>query len=780
MTELQVAVADLARFCHRRGDLDHRFTPSPTAEQGVAGHQRLYARRPAGYRREFPVEYLHQEERLRLILRGRADGYDPAQGLVEEIKTCRVDPAGIPAAVWDMHLAQGRLYAAVIAAAQHGSCGPDESPARQVRLTWFNIDTEHEYSQTESYTRDELASFLADTLERFAQWMRTLAALRSARDASLRALAFPHGDFRPGQRAIAELTYKCIDQGGQLLVEAPTGIGKTAAVLYPALKALATGKHDKVVFVTARTVGRRTVEATLHQFRGAGYRGTALSLTAKESICLSPGRACHPDDCPYARGYYDRLPAALAAAVQEPALRRQELEALGRRFAVCPYQLSLDLLPWVDVIVADQHYVFSLSAVLNTLMQSRARRWSVLLDEAHNLPDRARGMYSAKLTRAGLLAARAQLAGGTAGKHGKALRLHLDRINRVLLSLQKSPWVEAEFDARAALPDALPRALREFTGATAQQSAEQPALLQRHPALMAFFFDALQFLRVSEQWGDDYRLELRRGSARQSLCVTLNCLDPARLLARRHRSAHSLTAFSATLSPLPWTRSRLGLEQGAVTTRTASPFACDQLQVLLATDVDTRFTRRGASLPALARRLRQWLAREPGNCLLYFSSYGYLHDGLQAMADAPELARRTVWVQCPQQSDSGREQLLELLARRRDVAAFCILGGVFGEGIDLPGEQLSSVVVVGVGLPQVNRDTRQLQDWYQQRYGAGFEYAFVYPGMQKVDQALGRVVRRMEDRGSALLIDSRYRQRQYRELLPPWWHYTYCADGESE
>ena len=217
-----------------------------------------------------------------------------------------------------------------------------------------------------------------------------------------------------------------------------------------------------------------------------------------------------------------------------------------------------------------------------------------------------------------------------------------------------------------------------------------------------------------------------------------------------------------------------------MTTRTASPFACDQLQVLLATDVDTRFTRRGASLPALARRLRQWLAREPGNCLLYFSSYGYLHDGLQAMADAPELARRTVWVQCPQQSDSGREQLLELLARRRDVAAFCILGGVFGEGIDLPGEQLSSVVVVGVGLPQVNRDTRQLQDWYQQRYGAGFEYAFVYPGMQKVDQALGRVVQRMEDRGSALLIDSRYRQRQYRELLPPWWHYTYCADGESE
>ncbi|MCB1676567.1 MAG: DEAD/DEAH box helicase, partial [Halioglobus sp.] len=318
MTELQVAVADLVRFCHRRGDIDHRFTPAPTAEQGVAGHQRLYARRPAGYRREYPVEYVHEEAQLRLVLRGRADGYDPGTGLVEEVKTCRVDPTGIPASVWDTHLAQGRLYAALIAAREDCPVGDNSgrvSPVRQVRLTWFNIDTGQQYSRTERCTREELASFLADTLERFAQWLRTLAALRRARDASLRALAFPHGDFRPGQREIAELTYKCIDQGGQLLVEAPTGIGKTAAVLYPALKALATDKHDKVVFVTARTVGRRAVETTLHQFRQAGYRGTALSLTAKESICLSPGRACHPDDCPHARGYYDRLPAALAAAV---------------------------------------------------------------------------------------------------------------------------------------------------------------------------------------------------------------------------------------------------------------------------------------------------------------------------------------------------------------------------------------------------------------------------------------------------------------------------------
>jgi DNA excision repair protein ERCC-2 len=343
----------------------------------------------------------------------------------------------------------------------------------------------------------------------------------------------------------------------------------------------------------------------------------------------------------------------------------------------------------------------------------------------------------------------------------------------LLLSLQKEQWQEAEFDSRGLLPDDLIRVLRDFTAATSEQLVQEPAFLQRAPGLMDFFFDVLQFLRVAEQWGDDYRLELSRGEGRQSLCVTLNCLDPARLLAERQRRSHSLTAFSATLSPLRWTSSSLGLGEDAVCTRATSPFGREQLQVFLASDVDTRYRQRDASLPDLVQLLRQWLQREPGNCIIYFPSYRYMLDCLQTLQalNLVPLAR-TLWVQQREQDDSGREQLLQLLAQRRDVVALCILGGVFGEGIDLPGEQLCSVVVVGVGMPQVNRDTRQLQDWYQQRCGAGFEYVFLYPGMQKVDQALGRVVRRMEDRGRALLIDPRYRQRQYRDLLPPWWDYS--------
>ena len=763
MTELVIAVSDLARFCHKTGDIDHRFSPSPTGEQGVAGHQRLYSRRPPGYHSEFAVEYRLEEPDLQLVLRGRADGFDASLGLVEEIKTCRVAPDSIPEAVTRLHMAQCRLYAALIAEQENLA-------VLEARLTWFNIDSDEEYSLSESCTRADLTGFLAATLAQFSSWLRLLARLKRERDASLVALDFPLGDFREGQRELAELTYKCVDQGGQLLLEAPTGIGKTAAVLYPALKALATAKHDKVVFATAKTVGRYAAEDTLARFGAAGFRGNALTLTARDKICLAPGRACHGDDCPYARGYYDRVTDALQAAIAAPTLRRQDIDSLARQFEVCPYQLALDLLPWVDVVIADLHYLYSLTATLASAIKADSKRWTVLLDEAHNLPGRARGMYSARLAKAALMAARSA---------APALSKHLDRVNRLLLALQRETWQTAEFDSRTDLPEGLLPALQELTAATSEQLVLEPAFLQQAPALKDFFFDVLQFLRVAEQWGDEYRFELSRGSGRQSLCVTLNCLDPARLLSERQQRCHSLTAFSATLSPLPWTRASLGLEQQAVCSRASSPFRREQLQVFLATGIDTRFRQREASMPALAHLLHRWLQREQGNCIVYFPSYRYLQDCLHAMgAGTGVIPARTLWQQRQDLDEPARQQLLDLLAERRNVAAFCILGGVFGEGIDLPGDQLASVVVVGVGMPQVNRDTRQLQSWHAQRYGAGFEYTFLYPGMQKVDQALGRVVRRMDDAGRALLIDPRYREAQYRELLPPWWAYQPWSDQE--
>ena len=763
MTEFAVAVADLARFCHRGGNIDHRFTPSPTGPEGVAGHRRLYARRPDSYQREYPVEYVHDLPGLRLTLRGRADGFDPQALLVEEIKTCRTAPDAVPPAVAALHLAQGLLYAALIAR--------DKGlPRLRVRITWLNIDSDEEYHREQEYAAPELEGFLEGTLARFGAWLQRLAELRRVRDHSLAGLNFPYGAFRPGQRDIAELTYKCITVGGRLLLEAPTGIGKTAAVLFPALKALGTGKHERVVFVTAKTVGRRAAEQALSHFRDAGYRGTALSLTAKESACLSPGRACHGDDCPFARGYYDKLPGALEAAVERASLTRQDIEALARQFEVCPYELAGDLLPWVDTVIGDLHYVYSLNGSLGAAMDNGDQRFTILLDEAHNLPGRARGLYSARLSRALLLRAKREAPPPVARA--------LAKVNRRLLAMQKIDWQAPHYHAADALPQGLLQALADFSRELSASLGTDPGLLHRSPELGEFYFDNLHFIRVAQEWGPEYRCVMTRDDNARSLAVALNCLDPSRLLGARQARAHAVASFSATLSPARWIRASLGLKDDAVCSRAASPFAADQLTVWLATHLDTRYHRRGRTLPALAKLLRDWLQAMPGNAIVYFPSYRYLRDCL-ALLDTPTLAR-TLWVQEPGEGEERRAGLLKLLGERRDLAAFCILGGIFGEGIDLPGDELTSVAVVGVGMPQVNHDTRELQEWYQRESGAGFEYAYLYPGMQKVSQALGRVVRGPRDRGNALLIDTRYALARYRDLLPPWWEYRRWPPGSTD
>ncbi len=754
MIEFDIAVTDLVRFCHRSGDIDHRFTPSPTGPEGIAGHRRLYARRPESYRREYAVETVHETGDVRLTLRGRADGFDPEAGLVEEIKTCRVPPDTIPPSVATLHLAQGLVYAALIAKAQ-------ELPGLRVRVTWLNIDTDEEHRQEQEYPARELADFLEDTLGRFGAWLGRLSELRRRRDASLAALGFPYGEFRTGQRDIAELTYKCIAKGGQLLLEAPTGIGKTSAVLFPALKALHTDKHERLVFVTAKTVGRRAAEQAMARFRDGGFSGAALSLTAKDTICLSPGKACHGDDCPYARAYYDKLPEALDAALRSPSLARQDIEALARQFEVCPYELANDLLPWIDTVIADQHYVYSPYGSVASAMEGASQRWTVLLDEAHNLPERARKMYSARISKAALMRAKRTAP-------AQAARA-LDRVNRRLLAMQKLEWQSPEYHAKETAPEALLQAIAEFCAQVSSLLGEDPGLLQRSPDLGDFYFDGLHFLRVAQDWGPEYRCVRTRGQGAQSLEVALNCLDPSRLLGRRQSCAHSVIAFSATLSPAGWIRGGLGLAEDAVCNRAASPFAAEQMTVWLATNLDTRYRQRDRTLGDLAALLQRWLSEMPGNAIVYFPSYRYMRDCL-ALLGGPIPSRR-LWVQEPGEGEERRAELLQMLGEHRDLAAFCILGGIFGEGIDLPGDELASVAVVGVGMPQVNQDTRELQDWYQRETGAGFEYTFLYPGMQKVDQALGRVIRSPRDRGNALLIDTRYAQARYRDLLPPWWQY---------
>ena len=752
MAELRLAVRELAEFCHRSGDIDYRFTPSPSAEQGIAGHQLLQSRRD--YEAEYKLEDLIPLEGFDLRLGGRADGYDPTQPLLEEIKTCRVKRDAIPPAVEALHWAQLMLYGGLL-------CRAEPFEEVSLLLTYYNVDSGDEWPRLETVSREELLTFLDGSLKRMGDWLRAQHAWREKRDASLEAMPFPYGDFRGGQRDMAETVYKCIVQEGQALLEAPTGTGKTAAVLFPALKAMATGQHERIAFATARTVGRRAAEDCLRDMQGAGMQLRRLSLTAKDAICFSPGKACHADDCAYAAGYYDRLPAAMDQAMEQPDLDRGNIEIIAREHEVCPYQLGMDLLPWVDLSISDIHYLYSFNATVAGQFAEQGLRWSLLLDEAHNLPERARDMYSAGLSKAALMAARHDSAG--------AVKKALDRCNRIFLALDKEDWLEEQFDSRLDAPDALDGALSGFVGAVGEQLAASPTYLQARPALLDFYFDCLQFQRVLDAYGDDYRFEMHRDGRPQGLKLSLRCLDASRLLSERQNWPLAVTAFSATVSPPMWMLKEMGFGEDAVFQSLPSPFHPEQLSVAINSRLDTRYRSRQQSLPGVVDAVADWLEQHTGNCIVYFSAYAYMQDVLDQLT--PRLADRHLCVQSRHWREAERTEMLDTLEARRDVAAFCILGGVFGEGIDLPGDALSSVVVVGVGLPQFNREREVLRDYYQSGLGQGFEYAYLYPGMQRVSQAIGRVIRRESDTGSALLIDPRYAQPDYRALLPPWWDY---------
>jgi DNA excision repair protein ERCC-2 len=761
MAETAVAVRELVAFCHRSGDIDQRFQASPTAADGQRGHREVARRRPADWEAEVALSHRWSDGERTLLLRGRADGVQRDAGLVEEIKTCRVDPARIPEAQSRQHLAQGRLYAAMLAQAEG-------LPAVTVRLTWYQLDSGDEHTLEQHYEAAELAAFLADSLARYAAWLDTVDALAAERDAGIAALAFPHRDYRVGQRRAAELVYRCLDRGGQLLLEAPTGIGKTLAVLYPALKALATGKHDRLVFCTARHTGRRAAEQTLAQLEDGGLAATRLTLTAKERICFSPGKACRPEACPYAVGYYDKLPAARAEGVALRRLDQPALEALARRHALCPYQLAFDLLPWCDVIIADQHYAFSLGASLGQLALERGERWSLLVDEAHNLPARARDMYSASLNRPLLRAARRAARG--------RLRRALAAVDGALADL--APLNADAGERVRALdrpPDTVSEALEGLVAAAAALLVERPDVLAVPGPLQDAWFAALSYLRVSEEWDGDYRCDLHLDDGGEPAALVLNCLDPGRLLARRHDAGHASVAFSATLAPPSWMGERLGFRPDAVWHRCPSPFAPSQLAVTLEPAIDTRYAARAASRDALVARLLAWAGQHPGNCLVFFPSHRYLADCREAIGAG--LAGRRLWAQ-PAPGEPPGEDLLALLATARDVLALCVLGSGYSEGIDLPGDQLCSVVVVGPGLPQLSHDTRALEAWFAARGRDGFACACLYPALQRVNQALGRVIRADADRGAALLIDPRFLRAPYRGLLAPHWDYR-LAGGED-
>lgn len=826
MQQIRLAVRQLVEFLLQTGDIDSRFAGFDRANEGARIHRKLQKQAGEGYQPEVFLSGSREVDGIRCTVEGRADGiFTDSEGrtVIDEIKTTGVPSGEISAELNFCHWAQGMVYASLYAAQQ-------DLPEAAVRLTYYQIDDDKIFYFTRYFSSDELEDFFLGLLRQYAPWARRQLDWDAARAASLQAMRFPYASYRPGQRALAGEVYRACKTGREagkggfrLFCQAPTGTGKTMSALFPSLKAMGEGTGEKLFYFTARTTARAAAEDAVVLLRQAnpGLVFRSVTLTAKEKVCLAQNEAgrpvCMPEACPYARGYYDRRKEALAALLDGGGqLDRPAIEAAARQFTVCPFELGLDLSDWADLVIGDYNYLFDPTVHLRRFFEL-AGDWIFLIDEAHNLPDRAREMYSASFAKSSITEAKRALLRGK-----NALKGHLLRADRELLALRRAVEALAPRRRAEAGPESVPASeppQAEQLGffdqpPAAKKTAPSPALPEplyaqdgtvffrelppavvrplysllpplqdwlehnpdapAHEQLLDLYFSLHDLLRTADRYDEHSVTQLTaRGS---ELTIRLLCLDPSAFVDESLACGRTSVLFSATLIPPAYYKKVLGCG-GARAVALESPFPPGNLGLYCLPGISTRYHHREASVGPISDALAALAQSKVGNYLAFFPSYAYLR---QVWADftARYPGIRTI-AQESGLDEAGRAAFLARFAPdpAETLLGFGVLGGVFGEGVDLVGSRLIGCAIVGVGLPQVSPRQEMLRRYFDEKDGSGFDCAYRFPGMNKVLQAAGRVIRTEHDRGVVLLLDDRFAQEGYRRLFPHHWAHLQYLPG---
>lgn len=746
-----VAIKTLVEFAAKTGSLDRRFTPAPTGLEGIEGHKKVTSTRPEGYQTEVSLSITYGN----ITFRGRADGYDPDAHCIDEIKTFYGDVDRIPENHRALHWAQARCYGWMYCA-QHGC---DEI---NLALIYFELATETEYLFDENWQASELQDYFEQLAEKYCAWQAQLNHRQQQLHQWLAQLQFPYGEMHASQRVMAEAVYKAAATGRVVLAEAPTGTGKTLAALFPALKSIPRTPVDKIFYLTAKTTGK---QLALENVQLIASDATAplrtLELTAQEKSCLEPDKKCRGDSCPYARDFYNKLEAARPAAFAIPILNKHTLNQLAAQFEICPFYLSMEMSRWVDIVVADVNYYFDGTPLLLGLTNEFEWNPYLLVDESHNLIDRARSMYTAELNRADLLSAKKN--------SPAAIKKSLEKINKAWSAVVKTlPEFTAELEHLSILPEKLGHTLVDFTNTYTEFLQQNPEHPIQETIAQDFFFAALNYQRIAELFDEDFCIDLQAPGSKADI-LTLRNLIPARQLYARLNFAHCACFFSATLHPAYYYQALLGLPDDTVHIQVPSPFAATQLTVKIAANISTRYKDRHAAVDPLCHIIRQQLSERPGNALVFFSSYEFLQQTETQLRRYLANEDIQLVVQSRRMSETDREAFIAQFNQQNNLLGLAVLGGAFSEGVDLAGDALKGAFIATLGLPQVNPINEHLRNIMQVKFGQGYDFTYTYPGVQKVIQAAGRVIRKTSDSGYLWLLDQRFGEMQVKSLLPEWW-----------
>ncbi len=782
--QVRISVRNLVEFVMRSGDLDNRRTAGAKKEAMQAGsrlHRKIQKRMGSNYQAEVSLKHRVQEDQFTILVEGRADGIltEPGGVTIDEIKCIYMDVNRLEEAD-SVHMAQALCYGYIY-------CFDKGLDSIGIQLTYCNIETEEIRRFKESRSFEELTEWFQGLIHEYVKWARYLYSHGQRRQACLKELTFPY-DYREGQKELAVNVYRSIARGRNLFIQAPTGVGKTLSTIFPSLKAMGEGYGDKLFYLTAKTITRSVAEeafSILREKRSLYFN--TVTITAKEKLCVMEKPECNPQACPRAKGHFDRVNDAVYEILhEEQGITREKVLQYAARYEVCPFEFCLDISSWVDGIICDYNYVFDPNVRLKRYFSEGepSRGYLFLVDEAHNLVPRAREMYSASLLKEDVLLAKRVLKGqpGT----GKLLTL-LDQCNRRFLEIKRAYGTETLDGPR--LNHVLDEGYEILTEVNLlalslmSMFGELETFMNEHvefedrDLVLDFYFKVRDFLYVHDRADDNYRI-YAMVRPDNSFFLKLMCINPAANLRESLDKGISTLFFSATLLPIQYYKELLSGSQEEYAVYAKSPFPQENRLILAASDVSSRYSRRSRrEFEKIADYIERIVEGRKGNYMVFCPSYQYLSQVGEILREREEGGRLsfTCLFQSSHMAEEEREAFLEEFEKEkeRSMAALCVMGGIFSEGIDLKEERLIGAVIIGTGLPQVNVEQEILRDYFDEHGGQGFDYAYQYPGMNKVMQAAGRVIRTIQDKGVIALLDDRFLRPEYVALFPwEWGSYT--------
>ncbi|MBQ2986330.1 MAG: ATP-dependent DNA helicase [Tyzzerella sp.] len=761
---IRISVRNLVEFLLSEGDIDSRITSSSdkdAMQMGSKIHRKIQRQMGSNYRAEVSLKIQIPYEKFILQLEGRADGIQEDEDgvLIDEIKGVQMDLEHVKEPV-GVHLAQAKCYAYIY--------GKQQSLKEvAVQMTYCQMGTMAVKHFLTKYSMNELEEWFYGVVNQYERWANFQIDWEKVRTESIKSVEFPY-EYRKGQKELVTSVYRTILRKKKLFIQAPTGVGKTMATLFPAVKAMGEGLGDKLFYLTAKTITRTVAEQAFLHLKKKGLKMKTITLIAKEKICFCEQTECNPEVCPYAKGHFDRVNDAvydLLTATDD--MSRELIKEYAEKHQVCPFEMALDVSLWVDGVICDYNYVFDPNAHLKRFFsEGKKGNYLFLIDEAHNLVERGREMYSATLIKEDFLSVKKKV------KEYPKLVHQLDACNKILLELKR----ECEtYVVHANLSHFYIKLVNVYN------QLEKVLEENRHvdDEVIEFYFNVRFFLSIYEEIDDNYVIYTEMAENGE-FKVKLYCVNPATKLDEYLQYGNSTIFFSATLLPIAYYKKLLSVETDDYAIYAESSFSTENRLLLVGNDVSTRYTQRGKTMyQKYASYIANIVKARKGNYLAFFPSYIFMEQVREAFEELDISAVRCIY-QAQNMKEQDREEFLEMFEEEQEesLVGFCVLGGVFSEGIDLTAERLIGAIIVGTGLPQVCNERELLKQYFDRQNENGFDYAYLYPGMNKVLQAAGRVIRTEQDVGVIALLDERFRKIEYQRTFPREWQ-DIC-DGNAE